>query len=394
MPRATLEVADIFRRFGESYRAHRRLPLQQHRLMRAIECCRTAVLGGHVDRCTNCTHSRISYNSCRNRHCPKCQNTARAEWIERRKAELLPIEYFHVVFTIPEQLNGLALQNKESIYKLLFDASAQTLLTIAADPKHLGARIGFFSILHTWGQNLLHHPHVHCVVTGGGLVGNGQCWRACRPGFFLPVRVLSRLFRRLFLTRLAELLAQDRLQFHGSLEPLRPLLPSLIAELARVEWVVYAKPPFGGPAQVIEYLGRYTHRVAISNQRLLGIDDGLIAFQYKDYRSNDRQAQRRMTLKADEFIRRFLLHTLPPGFTRIRHYGLLAGCSKKQLLPKCLELLQPTGSCLPSLNEIADYTRLLSPPAVICPECHKGHMIRAEPIPHGYVELARRLDSS
>jgi putative transposase/transposase-like zinc-binding protein len=394
MPRATLEVADIFRRFGASFREHRRLPLQQLRVMRAIECCRTAVLGGHVDRCNHCAYSRISYNSCRNRHCPKCQNSARAEWVQRRKAELLPIEYFHVVFTIPHQLNAIALQNKALIYKLLFDASAETLLTIAADPEHLGAQIGFFSILHTWGQNLLHHPHVHCVVTGGGLADNSRSWRSCRPGFFLPVRVLSRLFRRLFLRGLTELSRKGQLQFHGLLEGQRPLLPQLIAELGRAEWVVYAKPPFGGPAQVLEYLGRYTHRVAISNQRLLGIEEDRIIFEFKDYRSNGRHAQRRMTLDADEFIRRFLLHTLPAGFTRIRHYGLLAGRNKKKLLPMCVELLQNPASCLPSFNEVAGYERQMLPTAILCPECGTGHMIRSERLPSSHVRTARALDSS
>jgi hypothetical protein len=254
-----MEVADIFRRHGERYRARHRLPLQQLRRMGAIESCRTAALGGHVERCSHCPHQRISYNSCRNRHCPKCQNLERNRWLERRQSELLPAPYFHVVFTIPEQLHALALRNQAAIYGILFQASAQTLLTIAADPRHLGARIGFFSILHTWGQNLLLHPHVHCVVTGGGLSPDAQRWIACRPGFFLSVRVLSRLFRRLFLEALQRAFAQGQLKEPGDLKP-------LLALLSKREWVVYAKPPFGGPAQVLDYLGRYTHRVAISRR--------------------------------------------------------------------------------------------------------------------------------
>jgi hypothetical protein len=376
LPRATIEVADIFRRFGQPYRERHRLPAQQHRIMRAIEVCRTATLGGHVDHCTHCDHQRISYNSCRNRHCPKCQNTARAEWVEARKAELLPIEYFHLVFTIPEQLNGLALQNQVLIYKLLFSASAETLLTIAADPKHLGARIGFFSILHTWGQNLLFHPHLHCVASGGGLSRDGERWISCRPGFFLSVRVLSRLFRRLFLAGVRNLFVQDRLHFHGPLELLAQRLPQLLDELAQMEWVVYAKPPFGGPQPVIEYLGRYTHRVAISNQRLRGIQADRITFDYKDYRSKDRHKSRQMTLDADEFIRRFLLHTLSPGFARFRHYGLLAGRNKKHLLPICRKLLQPEQSCLPRPEEIARYTSEILVAALRCPKCGVGTMIR------------------
>jgi hypothetical protein len=381
MRRTSLEVADIFRRYGESYRCRHRLPLQQHRLMRAIEYCRTAALGGHLDRCNQCGHERISYNSCRNRHCPKCQNTARAEWVGRRKAELLPIEYFHLVFTIPAQLNALTLQNKSLLYKLLFDASAATLLTIAADPKHLGARIGFFSILHTWGQNLLDHPHLHCVVTGGGLSPDGKRWIACRPGFFLPVRVLSRLFRRLFVEGVRQLLGKHRLRFEGALAPLEKTLPDLLDRLARTEWVVYAKPPFGGPAQVIEYLGRYTHRVAISNQRLLGLNDGRVRFAYKDYRSNRHSRNRTMSLEASEFIRRFLLHTLPPGFARIRHYGILAARNKAQTLPLCRCLLDAAPLCLPPVPEVLACKAQILEVAFCCPHCHKGVMVRIGPVP-------------
>ena len=377
MPRATLEVADIFRRFGEQFRARHRLPVLLLRVMRAIEICRTAVLGGHVERCTSCEHECISYNSCRNRHCPKCQQAERAEWVDQRKSELLPIEYYHVVFTTPQQLNALALQNKRVFYTLLFEASAQTLLTIAADPKHLGARIGFFSLLHTWGQNLLDHPHVHCVVTGGGLSPDGSRWISCRPGFFLSVRVLSRLFRRLFLEGLARARAEHRLEFHGELKPLEQSLPSLLRQLSDIEWVVYAKPPFGGAAQVIEYLGRYTHRVAIANQRLCDLTGDRVTFEYKDYRSSHRCKSRRMTLEADEFIRRFLLHVLPPGFARIRHYGLLAGRHKKQLLPLCRQLLAAAESCLPSAEEMTRCKAQLLPECRFrCPVCGRGEMVR------------------
>ena len=357
------------------------MPLQQLRVMRAIETCRTAVLGGHLERCDHCQQKRIAYNSCRNRHCPKCQTAARAKWIERRKGELLPVEYFHIVFTIPAQLNALALQNPQVVYKILFDASARTLETIAGDPKHLGARIGFFSILHTWGQNLLHHPHVHCVATGGGLSLDGTQWVSCRPGFFLSVRVLSHLFRRLFLEALQSAFSLGRLQFHGALTELPDSFPQQLSALANLDWVVYAKPPFGGPQQVIEYLGRYTHRVAISNQRLRQIDDLHVSFEYKDYRSNDPQKSRRMELTPDEFIRRFLLHTLPPGFQRIRHYGLLSSRNKKQTLLLCHSLLNTAAGLLPSAEQISQYLTEITPRLVRCPFCRIGQMIRIESLP-------------
>jgi hypothetical protein len=370
-------VADIFRRHGEAYRTSRRMPLQQLRVMRAIETCRTAALGGHVERCGHCDHQRVSYNSCRNRHCPKCQTMARRQWVERRKGELLPIEYFHVVFTIPQELNGLALQNSGVVYKILFHTSARTLETIAADPKHLGARIGFFSILHTWGQNLLHHPHVHCVATGGGLSPDGQRWVSCRPGFFLSVRVLSRLFRRLFLEALHQAFASGELEFHGELTPLAAGLPALLSALKKVEWVVHAKPPFGGPQQVIEYLGRYTHRVAISNHRLREITDDAVTFDYKDYASHDPQKIRRMTLQPAEFIRRFLLHTLPSGFQRIRHYGLFASRHKAAALTLCRGLLDAV-SLLPSAAQIMELVQHWTDPAFRCPVCGIGEMVRVE----------------
>ena len=293
----------------------------------------------------------------------------------------MPVEYYHVVFTIPEQLNALALQNKEAVYKILFETSARTLQTIARDPKHLGAEIGFFSILHTWGQNLLHHPHLHCVVTGGGLSADRKSWISCRPGFFLSVRVLSRLFRRLFLDAFREALAQERLQFHGDLSARQASLPQLLDELGKTEWVVYAKPPFGGPKQVIEYLGRYTHRVAISNNRLLGTGNGNVTFQYKDYRSKDKQKSRSMTVTAEEFIRRFLLHSIPAGFQRIRHYGLLASRNKKETLALCRRLLDIDCELLPAPAEIESYRRNLPAAAAVCPRCGTGQMLLIETLP-------------
>ena len=374
-------MADLFRRHGADYRKRHRLPLDQLRVMRAIETCRTAALGGHVERCGHCHHQRISYNSCRNRHCPKCQNLARTEWVERRKRELLPIEYFHIVFTIPESLNALALQNRKVVYKLLFETSARTLETIAADPQHLGARMGFFSILHTWGQNLLHHPHVHCVATGGGISLDGTRWIGCRPGFFLSVRVLSRLFRRLFTEALEAAYQQGQLQFHGELAGLAEGLPHLLAELADTEWVVYAKPPFGGPQQVIEYLGRYTHRVAIANQRLRAFDPESVSFEYKDYHSKHRHKSRQMTVSAGEFIRRFLLHTLPAGFQRIRHYGLLASRNKKENLNLCRRLLGVVAELLPTREQIAAHIEPIVAPFTRCPVCSIGQMVRVEVLP-------------
>ena len=384
MPRPTWEVADVFRRYGAAYRALHRLPPHHLRIMKAIEQCRTAALGGHVDECGHCQHQRISYNSCRNRHCPKCQNLARAQWLEQRQGELLPVEYFHVVFTIPEQLNRLALQNKPVVYGILFAASAATLQTIAADPKHLGAQIGFFSILHTWGQTLVHHPHIHSVVTGGGLSPDGKRWISCRPGFFLSVRVLSRLFRRLFLEALQRAFERGLLQFHGALTPLQPpaAFRQLLDELAQIEWVVYAKPPFGGPRRVIEYLGRYTHRVAISNRRLLDVAGERITFQYKQYRSAGRPKSKHMVLPAGEFIRRFLQHCLPPGFQRIRHYGLLASCNKSANLALCRQLLETelTG-ILPMAAAIHGVLPVLLEPVLRCPMCGIGEMVRRYEIP-------------
>jgi Putative transposase/Transposase zinc-binding domain len=323
MSRPTLELAHIFRQYGPTYRQEHSLPLHHHRLMQAIETCRTEVLGGCVEWCEHCQYTHARFRSCRNRHCPKCQGLARAQWVQQRSAELLPVEYFHVVFTIPQEIGPVAFHNQKAVYDLLFRTVAETLLTIAGDRKHLGAEIGFFAVLHTWGQNLHLHPHLHCVVPGGGLSPDDD-WAPCRPGFFLPVRVLSRLFRRLFLQGLRHLHSAGQLHFYADLQHLRDPqeFDRYLAPLAKKEWVVYSKPPFGGPQQVLVYLGRYTHRVAISNERLRAMEDGRVSFGWKDYRHPQRPKV--MTLAAEEFIRRFLLHALPRGFQRIRYYGLLA----------------------------------------------------------------------
>jgi hypothetical protein len=333
-----LEVADIFRRYGDAYRnATPSLPRTHQRVMTAIEHCRTATVGGHVEQCDRCGHTRVWFPSCRNRHCPKCQSLARAAWISRREAELLSCPYFHIVFTVPAAIAEIALQNKAVLYGILFRATAETLQTIAADPQHLGAQIGFFAVLHTWGQTLVFHPHLHCVVPGGGLSPDGTRWVPCRPTFFLSVRVLSRFFRRRFLDYLHAAFAEGRLQFQGSLHALAE--PQAFAEHLRstqhVEWVVYAKAPFAGPQQVLDYVGRYTHRVAIANQRLLDIDDDQVSFRYKDYRADNERAQKTMTLPALEFIRRFLLHVLPLGFHRIRYYGFLGARVRQARLDQC-----------------------------------------------------------
>ena len=329
MSRPALEVADIFRGYGPAWRKANagHVSLGQLKVMSAIESCRTAALGGHVARCEDCAYTTIAYNSCRNRHRPKCQGAAARAWLAEREAELLPVPYFHVVFTLPAPISNIAYQNKAVIYDILFKASAETLITIAADPKHLGARIGVTSVLHTWGSALTHHPHVHMIVPGGGIALDGTRWVSCRPGFFLPVRVLSRLFRRLLLERLTA--AHQQLQFFGSHAPLAnaQAFATYLAPLRKTEWVVYSKRPFGGPAAVLAYLSRYTHRVAIANSRLIAFDQHGVTFRWKDYRIKDRDRYKRMTLATDEFIRRFLIHVLPRGFHRIRHYGLVAKAS-------------------------------------------------------------------
>lgn len=334
-----LELAEILRQHGEAFGQRHPVSSAQARVMRRLRECRTAALGGHVDLCDGCGFTRISYNSCRDRHCPKCQALARAEWLEARLARLLPVPYFHVVFTLPNSLNPLMLRNQRELYGLLFRCAAETLLELAADPEHLGAKIGFTAILHTWGQNLLFHPHLHCVVTGGGLALDGQTWIAARPAFFLPVKVLGRLFRGKFLAALRRLWKAKGLQFAGSTEALSEtkVWRKFMRDLYRCNWVVYAKPPFGGPEQVFRYLGRYSHRVAISNARLIEMKAGRVSFWYKDYAAGNQRKV--MSLDAEEFIRRFLLHALPKGFTRIRHYGLLAGRNLETDHARCRELL-------------------------------------------------------
>jgi len=350
--RASLEVADIFRAAGPAYRlAHTgHLSLHQLKAMSAIEACRTAALGGHVEACDDCGHSRIAYNSCRNRHCPKCQGAAARTWLAEREADLLPVGYFHVVFTLPTEVGEIAFHNKAFVYDLLFRAASQTMLTIAADPKHLGARIGITAVLHSWGSAMTHHPHMHMIVPGGGIAPEGKRWISSRPAFLLPVRVLGMLFRRLFLEGLTELYRAGKLRFFGALADLKD--PSMflrhLAPIRKKRWVVYAKPPFAGPEAVLAYLARYTHRVAISNTRLLAFDEAGVTFRYKDYRRDGAARHQVMTLATDEFIRRFLLHVLPRGFHRIRHYGLLASATRKDSIARARELLAVTPQAEPT----------------------------------------------
>ena len=333
MVRPSLEVADIFRNHGPAWRRQHagHISLGQLKVMSALEQCRRAALGGHVLHCSSCDHTQIAYNSCRNRHCPKCQGSAARRWLEARQADLLPVEYYHLVFTLPAPISDIAYSNKSVIYSLLFQAAAETLRTIAADPKHLGARIGVTLVLHTWGSAMTHHPHVHGIVPGGGLSLDRERWIACRPGFFLPVRVLSRLFRRLFLAQLSDAYQAGKLQFFGEHQPLAETqrFSAWIKPLQRCEWVVYAKRPFAGPEAVLAYLARYTHRVAIANSRLIAVDEHAVSFRWKDYRTKGRTRHKTMTLEVDEFIRRFLLHVLPTGFHRIRHYGLIANTGRR-----------------------------------------------------------------
>jgi putative transposase/transposase-like zinc-binding protein len=395
-PGPTLELADIFRQHGPAYRQAHSLPLHQHRLMQAIETCRTPALGGVVEWCDRCQYSHTYYRSCRNRHCPKCQGLARAKWLEQRKAELLPTEYFHVVFTLPEPIAAIAFYNKAAAYEILFRATAQTLLTIAADPKRLGVTAGFFCVLHSWGQNLHFHPHLHCVIPGGGLSGDEQRWMVGRRRFFLPVRVLSRLFRRLFLKALERAYAAGKLQFFGDLQPLHGprAFAGYLARLRQREWIVYAKPPFGGPQQVIEYLGRYTHRVAISNRRLLALENGRVSFAWKDYRQAGQDKV--MTVSAEEFIRRFLQHALPPGFQRIRYYGFLANCHRARKIELCRQLLAtPCWDLLPTPSDLRDlFQALAASTPRRCPQCGSGILACLPFPPPGRDPVALRMDSS
>jgi hypothetical protein len=368
--RPALEVADIFRAHGSAWRRTQQghLSLGQLKVISAIEQCRSAALGGHVLRCDACEQVQIAYNSCRNRHCPKCQSRAARQWLVARLSDLLPVEYYHVVFTLPAPIAAIAYTNKAVIYDLLFTVAAETLRTIAADTKHLGADVGVTLVLHTWGSALTHHPHVHGVVPGGGLAIDGERWVRCRPGFFLPVRVLSRLFRRRFLEELQQAHHAGRLQFFGEDAGLADTqaFAQWLAPMRACEWVVYAKRPFAGPAAVLAYLSRYTHRVAISNSRLLAFDERGVTFRYKDYRSKGRTRYKAMTLSADEFIRRFLLHVLPTGFHRIRHYGLLANAGRREHLAQARELLQvPLAVKATSAQQAPTATAA----TFVCPHC-------------------------
>lgn len=380
MSRPRLEVADILRLHGGEYRRKHGAALapEQVRVLGAIERCRTGALGGHIHACDQCGHRVIAYNSCRNRHCPKCQSMATAQWREARRAELLPVEYYHVVFTLPDGLGPVALQNKAVVYDRLFQAVSQTLLRIGGDPKHLGAELGFLAILHTWGQNLMYHPHIHCVVPGGGLSRDSTEWISCRSGFLFSVRVLSRLFRRLFLDRLTQDFAAGRIRFHGTAAHLNEptAFERLMQSCRKSEWVVYAKPPFAGPEKVLDYLARYTHRIAISNNRIVSLENGCVTFTWRDYSHNGTQGF--LTLEAHEFIRRFLLHVLPDRFTRIRYYGFMAHCHRTPKLALCRRLLSARGSTDVPVPQKQDWAALLisltGVDPLLCPKCHQGRL--------------------
>jgi hypothetical protein len=378
MGRLALEVADIFRAHGSAWRdaQYDHLSLGQLKVMSAIEQCRTATLGGHVLCCPACDQQEIAYNSCRNRHCPKCQASAAKRWLEARQADLLPVEYYHVVFTLPAPISAIAYYNKEVVYGLLFEIAAETLRTIAADPKHLGAQIGATLVLHTWGSALTHHPHVHGIVPGGGLSVDGERWVSCKPGFFLSVRVLSRLFRRRFLEALSNAHAAGQLQFFGEYAHLSDssAFADWLAPLNKCEWVVYAKRPFAGPEAVLAYLSRYTHRVAIANSRILAMDEHGVTFRWKDYRAKGKTRHKTMTLTTDEFIRRFLLHVLPSGFHRIRHYGLLANAGRRDHLAQVRELLKVAPTQEPK-DVMADVPEKEVQPTFVCPACGAAMII-------------------
>jgi hypothetical protein len=395
-----LEVADIFRAHGPAWRQANagHVSLDQLKVMSAIERCRTAALGGHVERCSDCRYTTIAYNSCRNRHCPKCQGAAALQWLAERQSELLPVPYYHVVFTLPADIADIAYQNKAVVYDLLFKASAETMLTIAADPEHLGARIGITSVLHTWGSAMTHHPHVHMIVPGGGLSLDGKSWVSCRPGFFLPAKVLSRLFRRLFLQKLGAAHKDGQLSFFGKHAALteRKAFATYLAPLHQIDWYVDLRRPFAGPEAVLAYLSRYTHRVAISNSRLIAADENSVSFKYKDYRIEGPDRYRVMTLSTDEFIRRFLTHVLPSGFHRIRHYGLFAKSARANNIARVRALLDA------AVQHQADDADVDNDKAVhACPHCG-GRMIVIETFERGQAPhhrpsgpmIAIRIDTS
>ncbi len=379
MSHLKLEVADVFRAFGQTYRTTHQghLSLAHHKVMSAIEHCRTSVLGGHVLQCPECHHSQIAYNSCRNRHCPKCQTSSAKRWLEARQTELLPVEYYHLVFSLPADIADLAYYNKDVMYGILMKTAAKTLLTIAKDKKHLGAQVGVTFVLHTWGSAMTHHPHVHGIVPGGGLSLDGEQWLSCKKGFFLPVRVLSRLFRRLYLTRLEEAYQQGKLQFFGGSQRLEGEheFSAWLNKHRKMEWVVYAKRPFAGPNAVLKYLARYTHRVAIANSRLVSMNKRRVSFHWKNYRVKAQQRQRTMQLGHDEFIRRFLLHVLPSGFHRIRHYGLVANVGRKRNLKQARLLLGVSESEPPEQREKTDATEIEHSQTFTCPKCQSPMVI-------------------
>jgi hypothetical protein len=391
--RPLLEVADIIRRYADAYRRMRcgTIPIAEERVLRELAACRTSAMGGHLEVCDECGHERPAYNSCGNRHCPKCQGAARAAWLAARVEELLPVPYYHVVFTLPHHVAPLALQNKEIVHDLLFRAAAETLQQIAADPRHLGAELGFLAVLHTWGQNLLHHPHLHCVVPGGGLSPDASRWVATRSeAFFLPVRVLSRVFRGKFLDGLKRAYREGKLSFHGNLASLSQpeAFQRFLSEAYASAWVVYAKRPFGGPQQTLKYLARYTHRVAISNHRLVSMEDGRVTFRWKDYADGNREKP--MTLEATEFLRRFLLHVLPQGFMRIRQYGLLANCQRQAKLTRCRQLIAE--QAVEENAELPKEPPTPPPPTEqetsrdCCPKCRKGRMRVVQSLPRPTVQ--------
>jgi hypothetical protein len=372
-----IEVADIFRQYGDDYRVRHKLSLSMIRAMHAIQYCRTSLMGGHVDECDDCGYKKISYNSCRNRHCPKCQNLPKEKWLEERKKDLLPVPYYHIVFTLPAELRALALRNKKVVYTMLFKASSETLIELSEDPKYLGAKIGFISLLHTWGQNLMDHPHVHCIVTGGGL--QNDLWKGAKNSFFIPVRVMSRLFRGKFLFYLKQAYEQGKLKYEGQIQSLqgeREFQQSL-DQLYTKEWIVYCKPPFQSPEHVLNYLGRYTHKVAISNHRILQMDAGKVTFTWRDYSDGNRK--KIMTLNAIEFIRRFLLHILPHRFVKIRHYGILSNRNRETKLKQAKTILGRQSAIADSPEEKRTWAELLlnitGKDYTICPCCGLGKMI-------------------
>ena len=393
MVRPTLEVADIFRDHGAVWRLANagHVSLDQLKVMSAVERCRTAALGGHVARCEDCAHEQIAYNSCRNRHCPKCQGAAARDWLAERQAELLPVGYFHLVYTLPSQIADIAYQNKRVIYAILFKASAEATITIASDPKHLGARIGITAVLHTWGSAMTHHPHVHMIVPGGGLAPDGQAWLSCRPHFFFPVRVLSRLFRRLVLEKLAAAHKAGHLRFFNDHAALAnaAAFKRYLDPLRKAEWVVYAKEPFAGPQAVLAYLSRYTHRVAISNRRLVSTDQRGVTFRWKDYRVNGPARYKTMTLPTHEFIRRFLIHVLPKGFHRIRHYGILANGNRAANLARARALLGLPSHDQTTTSESPDRPDEPKPPDHPCPSCG-GPMVIIETFEPGCTPKSHR----